>query len=894
MLTPFLLSSLSLVAPIQTTPWALTDYVLPDNGHEFARFGTAVAVHGNLAVVGAENQSQLPVDNTVAGAAYLFERQLDGGWLQLAELWPEDLQNTPAFGSALALEGGILAVGVPGDDSACPGQLGCISGAVTIFEQTPSSEWNRLPLIVPADTMKLARFGAALSLSGPWLAVGAPGDGNTGGAGGGGNGPGAVYLFERTAAGQWIERQKLAPADLLEDDRFGNSVSIQGDRLVVGAPPKSFTGRAGSVYTFELQGGQWSSTGRLFAPLAAGADELGFSVALDGDVVAAGARLTTNVEVFERTGGGAWAPVQTLDGAIGEFGYAVALDGDVLVVGAPSDLSASIQVHRRDAQGNFVLEQSMDASGAGVVAQLGRAIAIEGGLILAGAPGDTVGGAEPSMGSATSWELDFVVPEPSCDGILELFDPQIAPGLATALGQSIDAWSDDLVALGSAQHQVDVLERQGSRLALAATLTIPGAPLGDAFAWSVAASPTTVAVTASGDDEAGPNAGAVYVFEKPAGQWLQTQKLFGAGPLGDEGFGTSVATDGATLLVGAQNAGVGGAAFVFERDATGWVQVAVLSPPDVGSGDRFGYRVEVLGDRAAVAGIRNDSITFDSGAVWTFRRGTDGQWINDQKLIPPPGGDGAWFGSDLALDGSRLLIGARLFDLPATNAGAAFLYALDPVGGWELEATLEPLDPEAEALFGAAVDLRGDSALVGAPQNDALGHDTGAAYLFHRVGGQWVQTEKLHRTGAAMNENLGAAVGLTEELALVGASASGHDGTMAVFVDGGPTPAPRLSLDPAQVAVGQAFAWTVCRGEPGNPVLLMLTAVETLPIFEPVGVVGDELALQALVGVFDDLGEWRVPATAPAIPPFTLRFEAWALGFDASVVSSPPATLAVQ
>jgi hypothetical protein len=157
-----------------------------------------------------------------------------------------------------------------------------------------------------------------------------------------------------------------------------------------------------------------------------------------------------------------------------------------------------------------------------------------------------------------------------------------------------------------------------------------------------------------------------------------------------------------------------------------------------------------------------------------------GQWIYEQDLPGPLG----YFGGSAAISGDVAIVGAELVDDVATDAGAAYVYRRSGDGSWSLEDELLAGDGAAEDLFGEAVAVSGDLALVGAPGRDEIGTDSGAVYVFrHAGGGVWTLEQKLVQanggpTGGAFN-GFGSSVAFTGSLAIVGAAGDSTKGAFA-------------------------------------------------------------------------------------------------------------------
>ncbi|SFR62537.1 FG-GAP repeat-containing protein [Halogeometricum rufum] len=301
---------------------------------------------------------------------------------------------------------------------------------------------------------------------------------------------------------------------------------------------------------------------------------------------------------------------------------------------------------------------------------------------------------------------------------------------------------------------------------------------GDGFGRSVAVLGGTLFVGANGDDDLGPNAGAVYVFEREGGGWSRAQKLVAGDGNFDDGFGFSVSVSGDTLFVGAPFVDTGGfnrgAAYVFERDTdTGtWSQVQKLQPPDTNTNDFVGVAVSVADDTALVTTRNEEDNGFDAGSAYVYER-DDGQWEQIAKLFPDDPASNDWFGFSGALSGATAAVGAPQ---KQNRTGAAYVF--ERRVGWGQTAKLTPddaLDPGDE--FGRAVAIDGNRVAVGAYRDDDEATDAGAVYLFERAGNDWEQAAKLYADDAADGDEFGFSVAVAGNEVLVGAWRADDGGT---------------------------------------------------------------------------------------------------------------------
>jgi FG-GAP repeat len=301
----------------------------------------------------------------------------------------------------------------------------------------------------------------------------------------------------------------------------------------------------------------------------------------------------------------------------------------------------------------------------------------------------------------------------------------------------------------------------------------------DFFGNTVAISGQNVLIGAPGDDSGATDTGAAYLFDSVTGNLLQS--FFDPTPDADDAFGSTLAIFGNTVLIGepdeddeATNIDDAGAAYLF--DATTGNLLKTFADPTPEERDRFGISVAIFGNTALIGELGDDSGLPGSGAAYLFDISTGN--LLQTFLDPKPAIDD-FFGSSVALLGNSVLIGAPQIDTQGADTGAAFLF--DATSGNLLQTFLNP-SPVSSDFFGAAVTLFGDRALIGAPQEDSGGVDTGAAFLFDTTTGSLLQSffdptpEPLDRFGLS--------VALSEEIALIGelGDDSGLPGSGAVYL----------------------------------------------------------------------------------------------------------------
>jgi hypothetical protein len=243
--------------------------------------------------------------------------------------------------------------------------------------------------------------------------------------------------------------------------------------------------------------------------------------------------------------------------------------------------------------------------------------------------------------------------------------------------------------------------------------------------------------------------GAVYVYERIAGVWTEVGKLTSPSREPDN-FGWALALQGDVVVVGdpQDDSGPGidpGAAFVFEKPAGGWTSTSSatkLSASDAAAGDDFGSAVAIDGDTIVVGAYPNrvNSTSLD-GSAYVFERSTTSWSSATQVAILTNAETGGYLGFSVAIDNDRVLLGAPHTSSVAPVKGAAFLYE-KPAGGWT-DMSAETLrfdtsDAGSAVLLGQDVAIEGDWIVLGAPGSQAVG-DSGCADAYHydAVTGAW-------------------------------------------------------------------------------------------------------------------------------------------------------------
>ncbi len=236
-------------------------------------FGYSVSIDGDYAIVGDHQDDD---HGTKSGAAYIFPRS-GSSWTQQTTLTAGDGVAGDFFGYSVSIDGDYAIVGAYQDDD-----NGINSGSSYVFHRNGSS-WTQEAKLTASDGAKIDNFGYSVSVSGARAIVGAHLDDDNG------RESGSAYVFHRSGS-SWSEEDKLTASSSAPLDRFGASVSISGDRVIVGAHREDHNGTdSGAAYVFRRNGTSWTIETRLTPNDGSAGDLFGFSVSIGGNYSLVGA-----------------------------------------------------------------------------------------------------------------------------------------------------------------------------------------------------------------------------------------------------------------------------------------------------------------------------------------------------------------------------------------------------------------------------------------------------------------------------------------------------------------------------------------------------------------------------------------------------------------------------
>ena len=403
------------------------------------------------------------------------------------------------------------------------------------------------------------------------------------------------------------------------------------------------------------------------------------------------------------------------------FGHAVAVSADGLtaVVGAPDEDSSSTTINGDQNNNDYP------------------------------APGAGYGAAYVFVKTAAGWMQQQAYVKASSNMYLANF--------ANAVSLSADG---NLLAIGFGADSVYVFKRVGTQWSEQDRIMGHGANFGKSVALSGDGS--TLAIGSSDMND-----GTVYVATRSGDDWTEQQALTAAipHPSAEFGYCVDISDDGRTIAVGSRTEGSyatgingsptyatssAGAAYVFQRDTTQWIQQAYVKASNTDSGDWFGHSITLSGDgnTLAVGAVGEDGIS----------AGVNGSQAN---------GNGIW------------------------STGAVYVYSRTGAT-WQQDAYVKAINPGGDDVFGSAVALspEGDMLAVGAPAQDgggsAIGSDpndftmpfSGAVYIYKRVAGAWTPATYVKAPTVGDGDLFGSSVALSAQgtTLVVGAIREASDG----------------------------------------------------------------------------------------------------------------------
>ena len=780
--------------------WVKTQKLLPseDGGQSYSAgsFGISVAIDGDWLAVGAYNQ----FDSTGAsrsGSVYLYER-LGESWYFRQKVLPDASANPSLYGYSISMSNGRLAVGSFKEDSTA-----AVAGAVYIYKIQSGGDWHLEQRVAPDSLATNDLFGLSVDLNGDSMVVSAQNNDE-----GGVQNAGAAYVYVYSN-GVWALDAKLLPSDLQAEGLFGHGI-FAGDRVVVGSSADGSYANSGAVYVYEKVNGIWAQAQKLFAEDSVANSRFGLyerSISYNGITLAIGASADNDngtksgsVYVYEFDGSQFYLSQKIIasDGAANdEFGVALAQSNQYLVIGSwlqddAASNTGSIYLYETtivDSDGDSVPDQSdafpndpnetadNDGDGVGDNADLDDdndnypdsqdAFPHDSSEWL-DTDGDGVGNNADTDDDGDGIP-DSQDPQPLVSWMQKVLDPLAVNGWE--FGASVDGEGPYFISGGSQGAGTNrpgyaaIFERGlNGEWSKSQHLTASVGEANDEFGYRVQMDGDVVAVsTRPSYPSAKFGQGEVYVFRHDGSQFVEEAILVGSGveTRSDVGFsfyymGHARALEGDILVAsapGQRNLAGGasaGAVYIYRYSGGQWVEHQTLKGDDF-QGDSFGSSLAIQGAKIIVGASGDDERADGAGAVYVFDYDTvSDTWIRAQKLTDPNGGAGDALGSSVAIDGATMISGASYADESHNHSGNVCVFELNN-GVWSFSQKVVPsVVDESDDFAGGSVSIFGNTFVVhvnsdefGTGGSPTVGTNSGSVFVYKKVNGVWIEDDQL-------------------------------------------------------------------------------------------------------------------------------------------------------
>ncbi|MBN1183598.1 MAG: T9SS type A sorting domain-containing protein [Bacteroidales bacterium] len=659
--------------------------------------------------------------------------------------------------------------------------IGIIVAAYNINAQ----KWVEVGKELPEPDINFIEYGASMAIDGDYAVVGAPGYFNN---------QGCAYVLYYDGW-EWREVARLTALDWTTEKRLGESVSISGDVIAVGAPYDDVNGdSSGSVYVFKKPVTGWvnvTQVAKLTPSSGSSYDEFGKSVSISGDVIVSGAPNKGSAYVFVMPGGG-WANMtqtailESSDGvALDNLGCAVGISGDVIVVGAKNFTSmthqgaAYVYVKPGGGWANMNQTAKLLSSDIANADEFGTSVAISGDTIAVGAPGDD------------SYGAIYVFVKPGGGWANATQNAKLTHDHTFPIGYSV-CISNSVIGTVDNHYRADIFEKPSGGWSditqtarVYTTLQLIG---------SVCISDNFLFTGYSKKHISSDLCGAISIYEKPLEGWVDTSLAEIYGPVSncpDNSFGISVAMDGDYAVIGEYGyRHYKGRATVLHYDGSEWERVGILTASDGETGDYFGFSVAIKNNTVVVGSYKDGGI----GSAYIFEKPPAGwnSFMNNEiaKITSSDGVTDDMFGYSVDITDSVVVVSSYWDDDKGAQSGSAYIFK-EPVTGWvsaTQTAKLTASDGAANDWFGQSVSIFRNTVVAGSRMDDDNGNNSGSAYVFVKPSGGWVnmtQTAKLTASDGAAADYFGTVVDIYDSTIVIGASwdddMASNSGSVYVF-----------------------------------------------------------------------------------------------------------------
>lgn len=517
----------------------------------------------------------------------------------------------------------------------------------------------------------------------------------------------AIISFGSSFGQDWNQLGSGVPIpDLTLQDKYGYSISIDGNVAVIGSPENDdINVNAGKAFVYEKTEGQWQLVKELFFD-------------------------TSDPEV--------------------QFGRTVLVKGDLIFIGIPylngfgTTHVGGVMVYKRGSEGwEFVNELKNDFPNS--FDRLGFSLSIDNGLVAVGAPGSE----DVLENSGAVYLYDNV--ESETFPIKKIVAPETEAvqkfGISVAL-TATDLFVGDIRSNVNGINQGAVFVYDLTNYNVKAKLTTTNNVFN--FGSTLSATLSEVAVSSWGANS-NDSYGSVYIFSKPTGDWTNATedvKVIPANGTEYGNYGSSIYLNDESLVVGSDG---GIAVDFFDKPTTGWTNIEepyTLKKNAFTYLQRFGFSFAVSGTNIIV-GTYNWNLPGEySGAAFVYEKaGAAWSSLTEKEILSgsSSSASGDKLGFSVDIDGQYAVAGAPYDDSFGESSGAAYVFKFNG-NGWDRIAKLTPSDGTELDYFGWSVAISGNSIVVSAleaePTNESGIYATGKVYVFEKPTGEWTSSHE--------------------------------------------------------------------------------------------------------------------------------------------------------
>ena len=723
-----------------------------DTVHGSERFGSSTAMDGDLIIIGANDNNS---HGAHTGAAYLFKHISDAidGTQQIAMIQAEAPAEKDYFGYSVAISGDHFVVGAPSSVE---------TGYATLFRYNPTDDSiTRIVKMQESSARRRNDFGRSVTMNGDYIVVGAPKMGN-----------GKAYLFKRTSATSVVQLQEFHSHLTRMGDKFGSSVAIDRDYIVIGAPyAGSFGG--GRAYFFRKNSDSNVTEEQLLSFADGRPHEYGCSIAVQGNLAVVGnglvgddkaAAFLFDMEPIDRPYiyNMPLDPIQYKEDFFNKEVRTIrakspSTDTVNLTIGGTDEAWFEFDDKKLyfDPQVNYEVKHDDDHHNDYELAVI----------------------ATDSNGHSVSRDITVEVQDTYFFDLPEIFADDV--GSDHYFGQAV-AVSGDYIVVGAYLHDKAYLFKKEDNGTITHLATFSGDDTGsgDLFGISVAIDGDYIAIGASLANNAGQDdSGAVYLFKRYPGTpdiVYQRAKIKSDTPRTGDEFGRSVAINGNYVSIGAPKddtqATNAGSLYLYYNSGSAVSQKAKVFASDAHASDRFGFSVSMDYPYVVAGAYVNSTGT---GGAYVFKYNTTTGLNQIDRLVASDGSNYDHFGYDVSISGSYIAVGASGDDDGVSNSGSAYVFKLDSdaVNDYTQLAKLHASDQHANDAFGTSVAISENHIIVGSPFETTKYSKAGAVYVYKRQSDlldDVSQVAKIRARYEALDNYFGTSVSIDDGLVAVG------------------------------------------------------------------------------------------------------------------------------